>query len=436
MGTSGDVDSNSDWRMQYADRLISPEKAASLVRDGDLVISGLPEATGFLEALGEASHLTSFDVFVPAPRHGAVALMKNPGARLLTSFRTQILRKSGAKADVLPLRLNDWGHFARRVKPRVAVFQVATPEADGTVRPGSTLAGNDAFVRREGRGPDDLVFGLVNPLVPHIPGDSFHIDDFDALIELPPDADSMPIYDERTTPPDLDAFVGALDELIPDGATLQAGVGGIAEAALAKMTHKKNLGVHTEVIGAGLVELIRSGAANGSQKSIYPNEALFTISLPETFDFVDQNPQVRLESASIVLDSHLVAQNSKLRCINSSLEVDLWAQANSEMIDGEQHSGVGGQLDFLRACTISNDALSILVLPSTAAKGTRSRIVPQINQNAVTATRYDTQAVVTEYGIAHLRDATVAQKTERLIRIAHPDFQAELTEAAQRMGIL
>jgi 4-hydroxybutyrate CoA-transferase len=433
---SGAVNSGSDWRERYADRLITPEKAASLVNDGDLVMSGLPEATAFLEALGEASHLTSFDVFVPAPRHGGVAVTQNPGARLLTSFRTQILRNSGVSAEVLPVRLNDWGGFIRRVKPRVAVFQVATPDPDGTVRPGSTMSANDAFVRRESRGPNDLVFGLVNPLVPHVPGDAFHVDDFDALIVLPENADAMPVYDERTPPADLDAFIGALDELIPDGATLQAGVGGIAEAAMAKLTHKKNLGVHTEVIGAGLVELIKSGAANGSQKTIYPSEAVFTISVPETFDFIDGNPQMRIESASLVLDPNLVAQNRMMRCINSSIEVDLWAQANSEMIDGQQHSGVGGQLDFLRACTLSNDAMSILVLPSTAAGGTRSRIVPQINQNAVTATRYDTQVIVTEFGIAHLRDATVAQKTEQLIKIAHPDYRAELTEAAGRMGIL
>ncbi len=424
------------WQDQFADRIITPEKAASYVRDGDLVMSGLPEPTVFFEALGQASHLTSFDVFMPAPRHGGVAVSANPAARLMTSFRTQILRNAGVPSEVLPVRLNDWGHFVRRVKPRVAVFNVATPEADGTVRPGSTLAANNAFVDRESRGPDDLVFGLVNPLLPHVPGAAFHVDDFDALIELPADADGMPIFDDRTPPADLDAFVGALDELIPDGATIQAGVGGIAEAALGQMDHKKDLGVHTEVVGPGLAHLIESGVANGSRKTIYPNEAIFTISLPETFDFVDQNPQMRIESADIVLDPATIASNHKMRCINSSIEVDLYGQANSEMINGEQHSGVGGQLDFLRACTLSNDALSILVLPSTAVGGTKSRIVPHINQNAVTATRYDTQAIVTEFGIAHLRDATVGQKAERLIAIAHPDHRDELRDTAGRMGIL
>ena len=431
MGRQGD-----DWLDHFADRVITPEKAASAVRDGDFVMSGLPEATAFLEALGEASHLTSFDVFVPAPRHGGVAVAANPAARMLTSFRTQILRDSGAAAELLPVRLNDWGNFIRRRKPRVAVFGVATPEPDGTVRPGATMGANDSFVRREDRGPDDLVFGLVNPVVPHVPGDAFHVDDFDALIELPAGSDAMPVFDERKAPADLDAFVGALDELIPDEATIQAGVGGIAEVALAELTHKRNLGIHTEVVGPGLTHLIETGAANGSKKSIYPDEAIFTISVPETFAFIDNNPKMRIESASLVLDPNVIAQNRLMRCINSSIEIDLWGQANSEMINGTQHSGVGGQLDFLRGCSLTNDALSILVLPSTAAGGTKSRIVAQIAQNAVTATRYDTQAVVTEYGIAHLRDATVKQKAKRLIAIAHPDHRAELHEGASRMGLV
>ena len=415
-------------------KVLTPSEAAALVADGDLVMSGLPEATAFLEALGEADHLDHFDLFVPAPRWGGVAAARNPAGRLMTAFRTQVIRQSGTNWDVLPVRLNDWGNFVRRMEPRVSVFQVAPPNPDGTVPPGPTLASNNVFVDRVRR-PGDLVMAIVNPTLPSTPGHLFHVDDFDALITLPETSDAVPVYDERKTPPDLDAFVGALDELIPDGATIQAGVGGIAEAAMYRLTDKRDLGIHTEVMGAGLAHLMETGVATGRCKTVYPGEAVFTISLPEAYDFITDNPKVRLAPADEVLDPAMVARNHQMRCVNSSLEVDLWAQANSEMIDGVQHSGVGGQLDFLRGCSLTNDALSILVLPSTAAGGTRSRIVPQINANAVTATRYDTQVVVTEHGIAWLRDATMAQKAERLIAIAHPDFRAELTEAADRMGL-
>lgn len=405
-----------------------------MVVDHDLVVSGLPEPTEFLTELG-ARELSGVRIFIPAPRVGGVAVAENSGISVLTGFRTQFLRDAGAPAEVLPVRLHDWGGLFERLAPRVAVIQVSTPDADGTVCAGSALAANDVLVRRD-RGPDDVVLALVNPIMPHIPGETFHVDEFDGLIALPPGTEAMPLFDNRSEPSHLDAFVGALDELIPDGATLQAGVGGIAERALYQLSNKTGLGVHTEVMGAGLAHLVETGVADGSRKTVFPGEAVFTIALPEAFDFVDRNPQVRMEPAQLVLDPAMVAKNHLMRCVNSALEVDLWGQVNAEMIGGQQYSGVGGQLDFLRGCTLSNDALAIHVMPSTAAGGTKSRIVTQIDCNAVTGTRYDTQALVTEYGIAHLRDATIRQKAERLIAVAHPDFRAELTEDAQRAGII
>ncbi|MDH3681548.1 MAG: hypothetical protein OEV40_16550 [Acidimicrobiia bacterium] len=423
------------WQHVFADRVLTPEAAASFVADGDVVVAGLPEPTAFLTALGARRELAGVDVFIPAPRVGGVAVAQNPGCRVLTGFRTQMLRRAGVPAEVLPVRLHDWGAFFERLAPRVSVIQVAAPDLDGTVRPGSALAANDALVHRERR-PGDVVLALVNPIVPQIRGEAFRVEDFDGLIDLPLEAEAMPIFDERKKPDHLEAFVGALDELIPDGSTLQAGIGGIAERALYQLGHKRDLGVHTEVLGAGLGHLIETGVATGACKTVFPGEAVFTIALPETFDLVDANPRVRIEPARMVLDPAVVARNHRMRCVNSALEIDLWGQANSEMIDGEQYSGVGGQLDFLRGCSLSNDALAIHVLPSTAAGGTRSRIVTQIDRNAVTGTRYDTQVVVTEHGIAWLRDATVRQKAQRMIAIAHPEFRAELTDDAKRLGIV
>ncbi len=424
-----------DWTTTFADRVITPEVAAGMVADGDLVVAGLPEPTLFLEALGTRRDLQSIDVFVPAPRVGGVAVAENPAVRLLTPFRTQMLRKAGTAAELLPVRLHDWAGLVERMQPRVAVVQVSTPEPDGTVHVGSTLAANDRLVRRDRR-PGDVVLGLVNPIVPHILGQTYHVDEFDGLIPIPVDEKAMPIFDERRQPDHLDAFVGALEELIPDGATLQAGIGGIAEPALYRLQDKSDLGVHTEVLGAGLAHLVEIGVATGRRKTLFPEEAVFTISLPEVFTAVDRDPRFRIESARTVLDPATVASNRLMRCINSALEVDLWGQVNAEMIDGEQYSGVGGQLDFLRGCSLANDALAIHVLPSTAAGGTRSRIVPRIERNAVTGTRYDTQVIVTEYGVAWLRDATMRQKAERLIAIAHPDFRAELADEAERAGLI
>lgn len=423
-----------DWTVAFADKVITAEHAASKVATGDTVMCSLPEPTAFLMALAERTDIADVSVFVPAPRRGGAAAAANPAIEVRAPFITQILRKAGVSAEVVPLRLQDWAGYARRHGARITVVQTATPLADGRVLPGSVMAGNDELVRRP-RGPHDLVFALANPVVPHVRGDHFHVDDFDGIIEIPAKG-ATPVFDERTPPADLAPYIAALDELIPDGATVQAGVGGLSEICLAALTHKQDLGIHTEVIGPGLVDLMKCGAATGRLKTQWQGKATFTISQPETFAHIDDNPACEIVPAQIQLDHATIAKNRDMRCVNSSLQLDLWGQANSEMINGMQHSGVGGQLDFLRGCQMSDSALSILVMPSTAAGGTISRIVPRIGDNAVTATRYDTQVVVTEQGIAWLRDASVRQKAQRLIAIAHPDHQAELTDEAKRSGLI
>ena len=422
-----------DWTQEWPHLVISPQAAAEQVRDGDLVGTSLPEPTAFLYALAERSDLNDVAVFVPAPRKGGAAIGTNPRLELRAPFLTQILREAGAQAELIPVRLEDWGRFAVRNPPRVACVQVGTPLPDGTVPPGSAIAGNDALVRRA-RQTSDLVFGLVNPVVPYIHGDSFRVEDFDALIHVPLRG-SMPIFDERTPPSNLDPFIGALDELIPNGATVQSGVGGLTEVALARLTHKTDLGIHTEVMCQGLMDLMKSGAATNRLKTVFPDKTVFTIALPETFDFLNDNPDCHIVPAHVALNHQQIAANRDMRCVNGALEIDLWGQVNSEMINGVQHSGVGGALDFLRGCQMSESAMSIHLMPATARGGAASRIVPQIGINAVTATRYDVDVVVTEFGIARLQDASVRQKAERLIAIAHPDHQEELKDAAQRMGI-
>ncbi|HJL98247.1 MAG: acetyl-CoA hydrolase/transferase C-terminal domain-containing protein [Acidimicrobiales bacterium] len=422
-----------EWTQEWPHLVISPQAAADHVQDGDLVGTSLPEPTAFLYALAERNDLNDVAVFVPAPRKGGAAVGTNPNLELRAPFLTQILREAGAQAELIPVRLEDWGQFAIRNPPRVACVQVGTPLPDGTIPPGSAIAGNDALVRRARR-DGDLVFGLVNPVVPYIHGDSFRVEEFDALIHVPLRG-SMPIFDERTPPSNLDPFIGALDELIPNGATVQSGVGGLTEVALARLTHKTDLGIHTEVMCQGLMDLMKSGAANNRLKTVFPNKTVFTIALPETFDFLNDNPDCHIVPAHVALNHQQISANRDMRCVNGALEIDLWGQVNSEMINGVQHSGVGGALDFLRGCQMSESAMSIHLMPATAKGGSASRIVPQINVNAVTATRYDVDVVVTEFGIARLQDASVSQKAERLIAIAHPDHQEELKEAAHRMGI-
>jgi itaconate CoA-transferase len=205
---------------------------------------------------------------------------------------------------------------------------------------------------------------------------------------------------------------------------------------MACLTSKRDLGIHTEVLGPGLAELWRLGVATNARKTHHRGRTVFTIALPEAARFAQTRPDACIEPAARALDPREIARNRTMRCVNATLQVDLFGQGNAEMIDGVQYSGVGGQVDFHRACNLADDALSILTLESTAAGGTVSRIVTQLGPNSVTSTRYDAHVVVTEHGVAWLQDASIRERAERLIAVAHPAFRDQLTEDARRGGLL
>jgi 4-hydroxybutyrate CoA-transferase len=425
-----------DWTASCGDRVRTMEEAVALVRPGDRIMGGMPEPAPFLEALAARDDLVDVELFLNAPRVGGVAAAKNPGIQVYAGFITQAVRRAGASMEVVPVGFYGWVGMIGRWAPRVRVVLVAEPLADGTIHAGASVAADDELVLgRKGRPDEALVIGVVDPNQPHIPGFAYQVTDFDVLVPLPADTPA-PIYDERKRSPFLDHFVAALDELIPDGATLQAGVGGIPDMAMRALTHKRDLGIHTEVLGDGMAELWRQGAVTNRAKTHFPGRSVFTVALPETWDVAATHPQACIQPARVALDPRHIGANHRLRCVNATLQVDLFGQGNAEMISGAQYSGVGGQVDFHRACNLAEDGLSVLTLESTAAGGTVSRIVGSIAGNAVTSTRYDAHVVVTEYGVAWLRDATMRQKAQRLIAVAHPDFRASLTEDAERSGLL
>ncbi|MFN0029539.1 MAG: acetyl-CoA hydrolase/transferase family protein [Acidimicrobiales bacterium] len=422
------------WTDHFAHKVMTVEQAAGLVRNGDRVMGGLPEPAAFLAALARREDLSDVALYLGAPRAGGVAAALNPGITLYAGFLTEAVRQAGAPVEVLPVHFSGWTGFIRRWRPRVRVVLVAEPSLDGVVHPGSTVANDDELVR--GARPDDaVVIGIVDPNQPRLRGFTYRVEDFDVLVPLPSDTEA-PFYDSRRVSAHIDTVVGHIDDLIPDGATLQSGVGGLPEAIMSRLGHKRDLGIHTEVMGAGMAELLGTGAVTNTRKTLYPGETVFTIAMPEALDALAQHPGTRLERAAMVLDPREVAKNHQMRCVNAVLQVDLFGQGNAEMLGGQQYSGVGGQLDFLRACTFADDALSILVLESTTANGTVSRIVPHVAPNATTGGRYETQVVITEHGVAWLQDASMRQKAQRLIDIAHPDHRDWLTEAAKQSGLL
>ena len=275
-----------------------------------------------------------------------------------------------------------------------------------------------------------LVIAQVNENLPRTFGDScIHISKIDYLVDA---STPMPILPPAKVG-DVEAAIGRnCASLIEDGSTLQLGIGSIPDAVLSCLGDKKDLGIHSEMIADGVIDLYEKGVINGAQKTIHKGKIViaFLMGSQRLYDFVNNNPAVEVLPVDYVNDPWVIGQNNKMVSINSCLQVDFNGQVNSESMGTQQFSGVGGQLDYIRGTFLSPGGKAILAMPSTAKKGTLSRIVPVFEAGTtVTTPRTDVHYIVTEYGIANLRGKNLRERAKLLINIAHPSFRAELWAA-------
>jgi acyl-CoA hydrolase len=230
-----------------------------------------------------------------------------------------------------------------------------------------------------------------------------------------------------------------ITELIPDGATLQLGIGGIPDAVLSKLEGKRDLGIHTEMVSDGVMEAIEKGIITGRKKTLHQGKAVLTFVLgsQRLYQYVDNNPLFEAHPTEYTNDPFVVARNDNMIAINSAIEIDLTGQVCSDSIGARIYSGFGGQVDFIRGAAQSKGGKPIIALPSTVKEGAESRIVPFLKQGAgVVTSRGDVHYVVTEYGVAHLFGRSLRERAERLIAVAHPKFQDELEKAAKERKLL
>lgn len=239
---------------------------------------------------------------------------------------------------------------------------------------------------------------------------------------------------------EVDRAIGRLvAERIDDGSTLQVGLGAVPDAVMEQLTDKRDLGVHTELISDGLVELAEAGVVTGVRKSRHRNRMVTTFALGSrrVYDFLDENPVVEFLGVEYVNDPRVIAGHDRFVSINATTEVDLLGQCASETIHGRYWSGSGGQADFAKGAMMSRDGQGFIALHSTAGDGATSRIVSRLTRGSVVTTLKNTvDKVVTEWGVAELRGATLAQRAERLIAIAHPDYRDQLEREARHLGYL
>jgi acyl-CoA hydrolase len=256
---------------------------------------------------------------------------------------------------------------------------------------------------------------------PHVAGDGL-VESEDPILEV-----GLPKIG-----PVQEAIGALVAEHIEDGSTLQIGYGGIPDAVVMQLTGKRDLGIHTEMIGDGILTLVESGAVNNSKKTLLPGKmvATFALGSRKLYEFMHQNPMLEMHPSNFTNDPYMAGQNDKLVTINASLQVDLLGQCGSESIGHLPYSGTGGQVDFVRAANRSRGGKSFIVLPSTAKDGTVSRIVPMLSPGThATTSKNDVNYVVTEWGVAQLRGKSAKQRAQALIAIAHPDFREGLRQA-------
>jgi acyl-CoA hydrolase len=274
----------------------------------------------------------------------------------------------------------------------------------------------------------------VNPNVPFACGNCHvHVSQVAALVES-----AEPILEVGLPAigPVQEAIAHHVAGMIDDGSTLQIGYGGIPDAVVMQLTHKHDLGVHTEMLGDGILSLIERGVVTNRRKTWMPGKSIATFALGSSrlHRFMDRNPALEMHPVDFTNDPSLAACNDRLIAINASLQVDLLGQCGSESLGAAPYSGTGGQADFVRAANRSRGGKAIIVLPSTAVNGTVSRIVPTLAAGThVSTSKNDVNYVVTEHGVAQLRGKSASQRAAALIAIAHPDFRSELASQARRL---
>jgi len=340
-------------------------------------------------------------------------------------------------ADYTPISLSQIPRLFRRgvIPVDVALIQVSMPDRHGYMSLGVSLDIVKAATESAA-----TVVAQANRHMPRVHGDSFiHISDVDYII---PHDEPLLEYRRGVGEEDsevVDAIGGYVARLVQDGDTIQVGYGNVPNAILARLNGKRHLGVHTELVSDGIVELMKSGVVDNSRKSIDRGKtvATFCMGRRETYEYLDDNPSVEFRPVDYTNNPLVIAQIDDMVAINSALEIDLTGQATAESIGGVFYSGIGGHYDFMRGALLGRNGKTILAMQSTASGGEISRIVPAMSEGAgVTMNRGDADYIVTEYGIAYLHGKNIRERAMELISIAHPRFRPWLIQEAKKRNLI
>ncbi len=425
----------------FAGKVTTAERAVELVRSGNRIyvhpgcatpqtlLDALVERGGELRDVEIVHMLTLGAAGYTAPEYEGH--FRHAGFFLGGNVRPAIAE---GRADYIPISLSDIEYLflSGEMPIDVVLLQASPPDGDGFMSLGVSI---DCTLTAAACAR--LVVAEVNPCMPRTLGETtIHVSQVAAivetahpLLEVPP-AESGPVQRR---------IAQHVATLVPDGATLQMGIGALPNSVWECLADHKDLGIHSEMCSDGALPLIQSGVINGARKTLHPGKVVagFVFGSRRLFELIHENPLFEFHPTAYVNDPCVIGRNDRMIAINSALQVDLTGQVCADSIGTTPYSGVGGQLDFIRGAGRSRGGKAVIALPSTARGGTVSRIVPVLDAGAgVVTPRSDVHYVVTEHGIAYLRGKTLRQRAEALIAVADPQFRGALHDFAARAHYL
>ena len=432
-----------DWTSTYQSRVVTPQEAVKAIKSGNRIFltGNVSVPQRVLAALVEyAPQLQNVEICQALTVGPADYVDPAMGGHLRVNsiFISDNIRKAvhEGRADFTPVLLSEFPLlFKRGLLPLdAALIHVSPPDEHGFCS-----LGVEVGLTKTAAESAKVIIAEVNEQMPRTLGDSFiHVSRLNYIVPVDYPIAELPMGESE--PSDVvQKIAGFIAELIPNGATMQLGIGAIPDAVLKFLFDKKDLGIHTELFSDGVIDLVNAGVLTNAQKTLHPGKIVagFMLGTKQLYDWADDNPLIELHRTEYVNDPFVIAQNERMVAINSAIEVDLTGQVCADSIGPKLYSGVGGQLDFVYGASRSKGGVPIIALPSTNTlrDGTvLSKIVSLLKYGAgVVTTRNHVRFMVTEYGVADLYGKTIRDRAKQLIGIAHPDFREELRKQAKEL---
>jgi 4-hydroxybutyrate CoA-transferase len=428
-----------NWQEDYKRKLTTADEAVKAVKSGDAIYihgnAACPET--ILDALMKRADSLRNVSFIPVNSLGRAEYVK-PQYR--DSFLAKIIfvgansreAINAGRAGYVPMFLGELPMAMETGKMPIDVcfFQLSPPDCHGFCSLG-TAVDCALGARKHAR----LIIAEINKQMPRTLGRTqIHVSSLDHIVEVDR---PLPEYVPGPLTPENEAMGRFVADLVEDEATIQLGIGAIPDAVLKFLGNKKNLGVHSEMVSDGIVDLIEQGVITNEAKTVLPGKTAvaFVIGTRKLYDFVHDNPSVEFQPCSFINDPFVISRNHKMTAINSALLVDLTGQVGSDSMGSYIYSGFGGQVDFVRGACGAEGGKAIIALPATAKNGTVSRITPFLPQGTgVVTSRADVDYIVTEFGVARLFGRTLQERAKALIGIAHPKFRDELLAEVKKIS--